>query len=165
MRTLPWLALTLAGTIACDEPKPSPPPRPSVTAARRTSAAVEIRTVAKTGSLSEVFEREAEDAKRSGRTLLVYVGAPWCEPCQHFKTAVKRGDLDTEFPGLRLLELDRDVDEARLAEAGCLSRLIPLLARPVAGRCSATARMEGSIKGPGAVAEMTPRLRTLLATP
>ncbi len=77
-------------------------------------------------------------------------------------TAALAGQLDTTFPRLRLIEFDYDRDSARLNAAGCLSRLIPLFAKPDAdGRCS-TARIEGSIKGEGAVAEITPRLLQLL---
>ncbi len=109
-----------------------------------------------------VIAREAERARADGRQLVVYVGAEWCEPCQHFKRAAKDGRLDAVFPGLRVLEFDRDRDEARLGRAGCLSRLIPLFAVPDAqGRCS-DRRMEGSIKGPGAVDEIKPRLAGIL---
>ena len=141
------------------------PPKARAPAPTAKDPAIELKPVPPEGDLTQLLEAEQQRARAEGRTLLVYVGAPWCEPCQHFKTAVKRGDLDARFPKLRLLELDRDQDEERLAAAGCLSRMIPLLARVEGGRCSETARMEGSIKGTGAVAEMTPRLEALLARP
>ena len=93
------------------------------------------------------------------------VGAEWCEPCRRFHAAVAEGRLDAVFPGLVFLELDLDRDGARLLEDGYGSRLIPLFALPGPdGRASAdpTQRFEGSIKGEGAVDEITPRLRRLL---
>ena len=95
----------------------------------------------------------------------LYVGAPWCEPCVRFHDAAAAGKLDRDFPDLRLLELDRDRDQAELGKAGCLSQMIPLFARPTPeGRCSERS-IEGSIKGDGAVAELTPRLQALLRRP
>ena len=108
-----------------------------------------------------IVKREREAA--AGRTVLVYVGAPWCEPCTHFHDAAARGELDAELPGLTLIEFDRDRDEKRLGDARCLSRLIPLFAVPDAdGDCS-DRQVTGSIKGPGAVANLTPRVKALLA--
>jgi len=125
-------------------------------------AQVEIVSAPDREPATEIIRRENERAQSDGRQLIVYVGAPWCEPCVRFHDAAKKGLLNTTFPKLRLLEFDRDRDEARLAEAGCISRLIPLFARASSdGRCS-DRRMEGSIKGEGAVAEITPRLQELL---
>ncbi len=113
--------------------------------------------------LQAIVVRERERAEREGRDLLIYVGATWCEPCTRFHEAALRGELDATFPGLRLLELDRDRDEARLEAAGCITRLIPLFARPSAdGGCDLARSMSGSIKGPGAVANIAPRLSALL---
>lgn len=105
---------------------------------------------------------ERERALREGRDLLVYVGAPWCEPCTRFHKAVEAGQLDAVFPTLRLLEFDLERDEARLAAAGYASKMIPLFAVPAPGGEASPLRIEGSIKGDGAVAEITPRLRALL---
>jgi thiol-disulfide isomerase/thioredoxin len=113
--------------------------------------------------LSSIVLREQARAAGERRDVVIYVGAPWCEPCQRFHDAAARGELDAQFPTLRLLELDRDRDEKRLAAAGCLTSMIPLFAKPTAdGRCDADKRMMGSIKGPGAVADIAPRLRRLL---
>lgn len=107
--------------------------------------------------------REAERARGAGRTLLVYLGAPWCEPCVRFHDAAKAGSLDAELPGLTLLEFDHDRDSERLQAAGYAWRYVPLFAKPGAdGRASGRA-VEGSIKGEGAVAQIVPRLRGLLA--
>jgi hypothetical protein len=113
-----------------------------------------------------VVKRELLRAQNDGRKLLVYVGAPWCEPCTRFHDAAAAGRLDAVFPGLRLLEFDHDRDAERLARAGCVSAMIPLFARPEPdGRCSQTARIQGSIKGDGAVSEIKPRLTALLSSP
>lgn len=148
--------LVLLASSACDDPPPKPEPRqppPGKVELVQTSAGADARAT---------IEREAARAQRDGKKLVVYVGAPWCEPCVRFHDAAAAGRLDQTFPELRLLEFDRDRDEAELGKAGCLSRLIPLFARPSPeGRCSER-RIEGSIKGEGAVAEITPRLRGLL---
>lgn len=113
--------------------------------------------------LDVIVKREQQRALRDRRDLLIYVGAPWCEPCTRFHDAAKRGELDAVFPTLRLLELDRDKDEERLRAAGCLTKMIPLFAVPTAnGGCDLDRSITGSIKGPGAVANITPRLKRLL---
>lgn len=104
------------------------------------------------------------EARATGKrkTAMIYVGAPWCEPCVRFHDAVKRGELDAALPGVVLFEFDHDRDEAALAAMGCTSKLVPLFALPDgSGNCSAK-RTEGGIKGDGAVAFMTPRIRALL---
>lgn len=98
----------------------------------------------------------------AGEELIVYVGAHWCEPCQYFHTAVDEGQLDAVFPGLRLLEFDLDEDRERLAEAGYASRMIPLFAVPGPDGRAGPRRMQGGIKGPGAVEHIRPRLSALL---
>lgn len=110
-----------------------------------------------------VVQAEIERAGREGRDLVVYVGARWCEPCTRFHDAIQAGSLDTAFPTLRLLEFDLDRDEARLRSAGYASRMIPLFVIPAPTGEASPLRMEGSIKGEGAVPEIAPRLRALLA--
>jgi thiol-disulfide isomerase/thioredoxin len=144
---------------SCDsEPAAKPTPEPA-----RGPSKVEI--IAAPGGSEEatvVIQRESARVKEQGRTLVVYVGAEWCEPCKRFHEAAAAGQLDKDFPTLTLLEFDHDRDEARLLRAGCKSQLIPLFARPDdQGRCSAR-RLEGSIKGPGAVDEIKPRLAAIL---
>ena len=62
-----------------------------------------------------------------------------------------------------LLEFDADLDQARLEAAGYTSQMIPLFMRPAADGQASGRQIQGSIKGPGAVAEITPRLRRLIA--
>ena len=79
-----------------------------------------------------------------------------------FKTALKSGQLDGAFPNLRLLDFDRSRDEKRLEKAGYLSRLLPLFAIPDKSGKASGKQIEGSIKGPGAIGNIVPRLRRLL---
>ena len=115
------------------------------------------------GELQAAVRREVTRAKADGRDLLVYVGATWCEPCQRFHKAAAAGELDKVFPTLRLIEFDLDRDRERLDKAGYRSRMIPLFAVPSADGTGSGQQIEGSIKGPGAVDEITPKLRGLLA--
>ena len=110
-----------------------------------------------------VVQRELARAKKDDKDLLVYVGATWCEPCQRLHEAVVAGQLDKDFPGLRLLEFDADRDDQRLSEAGYRSGMMPLLARVGADGRATGRQIEGSIKGPGAVDQIIPRLTALLA--
>ena len=104
--------------------------------------------------------RQASSAEH--RTLLVYAGATWCEPCRHFHEAVEAGKLDAEFGTLDFLAFDVDRDNERLAFANYNTGMIPLLAVPDEHGRGNERFMSGSIKGDGAVAEMTPRLKALL---
>ena len=108
------------------------------------------------------FVAEAILSAPAAKTI-VYVGATWCEPCQRFHAALQSGALDAQLPGVRFIEYDLDRSKAELADAGYVSRLIPLFALPEAdGRCSAR-KLEGSIKGESAVeSNILPRLATLL---
>jgi thiol-disulfide isomerase/thioredoxin len=123
-----------------------------------------VRVPATTEPLPHLFQRELARARADGRDLVIYVGATWCEPCRYFHDAVDRGELDATFPSLRLLELDLDRDRTRLDQAGCASNVIPLFSRPTeAGTCDPNHRVMGSIKGPGAVDNLVPRLKKMLA--
>jgi thiol-disulfide isomerase/thioredoxin len=140
-----------SGTSAQAEPSPAKKALPVETQA------------APAGEVQELVRAEVARAKGEGRRLLVYVGASWCEPCQRFHDAARAGELDAAFPGLRLLEFDLDRDKERLERAGYSSRMIPLFALPRADGMASGEQLEGSIKGPGAVDQISPRLRTLLA--
>lgn len=104
-------------------------------------------------------------AEQDHRRLLVYVGAKWCEPCRRFHEAAERGELGGRFGELRLYEFDLDRDAPRLARAGYNPRLIPLFALPAADGRASGRQIEGSIKGDGAVANISPRLAALLDSP
>lgn len=110
-----------------------------------------------------VVRREAERARGAGRALVVYLGAPWCEPCQRFHDAAKAGALDAELPTLTVLEFDHDRDADRLRAAGYDWHYVPLFARPGPDGRASGRSIEGAVKGEGAVAYILPRLRGLIA--
>jgi thiol-disulfide isomerase/thioredoxin len=118
--------------------------------------------VAPPGDVAQLVIKELQSGARTGQQVLVYVGATWCEPCQRFHAAVEAGELDRQFPNLRLITFDLDRDGERLATAGYVSQYIPLFALPGPdGRASAR-KVEGSVKGDSAVAQIAPRLQALL---
>ena len=108
------------------------------------------------------IKAELARADREGKQLVIYIGAEWCEPCQHFHRAVERGELDKELANVRFLDFDFDKHGALLDQAGCQSKLIPLFARPTPdGKCG-DKRTEGGVKGSGAVGDLMPRLKQIL---
>jgi thiol-disulfide isomerase/thioredoxin len=115
------------------------------------------------GEVPSIVRTEAQRASAAGRQLVVYVGATWCEPCQRFHRAMEHGDLDSALPRLTLLEFDSDQDGERLRQAGYSSRFIPLFALPKADGTASDKRVEGGIKGDGAVSFVTNKLKDLLA--
>ncbi|MFT3774194.1 MAG: thioredoxin [Minicystis sp.] len=153
--------VAIAGSGGCKAEEPPVHKEPATEAKK----ALPVETVAAPadGDVQEIVRQELSKAKGEGRRLLVYVGAKWCEPCQRFHDAAKAGQLDGRFPGLRLLEFDLDRDRDRLEKAGYASRMIPLFALPRADGTGSGEQIEGSIKGAGAVDQITPRLRALLA--
>jgi hypothetical protein len=117
---------------------------------------------APSGAVADVVRAALARAAAERRRLVVYVGATWCEPCQRFHQAAAAGELDATFGDLTLLEFDADRDHGRLAEAGYTSKYIPLFVLPNADGTSSSQQIEGSVKGDGAVREITPRLKGLL---
>jgi thiol-disulfide isomerase/thioredoxin len=151
-------AALLLGGCKVDEPAPLPAPdRPA-----RARPAVDV-VAAPAGDVAATVQRELTRAKAEGKRLVVYVGATWCEPCQYFHDAAQRGELDSVFPDLRLLEFDLDRDQEALTRAGYASKMIPLFALPKDDGTGSGQQIEGSIKGAGAVGQITPRLKALLA--
>jgi thiol-disulfide isomerase/thioredoxin len=169
--TRPWLArflvlVTLAGAGACTVETPAggaagragadaPPP---ATARPRPEL-----VPAGAGNVDAVVRQALTAATAEGRRLVVYVGASWCEPCEAFHLAVERGELDQALAGVRFLEFDADRDGARLEAAGYGGRLIPRFVLPGADGHGSAQRMEGGIKGEGAVHNIMGRLGPLLA--
>jgi thiol-disulfide isomerase/thioredoxin len=107
------------------------------------------------------FVAEAQLAAGDAR-VVVYVGASWCEPCQHFHRALEAGELDDALRGVRFVEYDSDTAKAQLEAAGYRSKLIPLFALPADDGRASGRMQEGSIKGEGAVQNILPRLRGML---
>jgi thiol:disulfide interchange protein len=160
MRTPRWrLALLAAASLvaACSKEEAA---KPEPTAAKAASPVEIVKTTG--ADVAETVRREVARARADKREVLVYVGAAWCEPCQYFHNAAAAGELDSAFPGLRLVEFDLDRDREALARAGYGSQMIPLFALPREDGSGSGEQIEGSIKGPGAVAQITPRLKALL---
>lgn len=111
--------------------------------------------------LATAVAERSKSSRDLGRTLLVYVGASWCEPCKRFHEAAEKGQLDAELGDLDFLVFDADVDGERLLLAGYESQFVPLLVVPGPDGKASTSRMEGSVKE-GAVSDIVPRLKQLL---
>ncbi|HEX4458087.1 MAG TPA: thioredoxin family protein [Polyangia bacterium] len=154
------LALTLAATAVSCNPTSS---GKSKTAAKAPANAHVEFVAAPEGDVAALVLRELDKAKHDGKRVLVYEGATWCEPCRRFHEAAAAGRLDAELSTLRLIEFDADRDNERLAVAGYVSRFIPMFALPKPDGNFSGRLIEGSVKGDGAVDEMVPRLRGLLA--
>lgn len=158
---LAGVALAL-GLLGCrDEPVRADPGGEGGTAAPQGGPRV-VFVKAPTGDVVTAVKKAQADAQAAGQRLVVYVGAPWCEPCRHFHAAAEAGKLDAKLPRLRLLEFDLDQDEPRLAEAGFVTKYIPLFALAGPDGRSTGKQIAGSIKGDGAADEITPRLLQLL---
>lgn len=171
-----WLAIVLVGcspgaattraedrtppAAAAPNLNPTPIAEPPASAAE---APPELRPAPAEGSVAAIVEGELAAARTDGRSLVVVVGATWCEPCVAFHDALVGGALDRPLAGVRFLEFDLDRDRTRLEEAGYTSRLIPLFVLPGDDGRATARRIEGGIKGDGAVDHILRRLQPLLA--
>jgi thiol-disulfide isomerase/thioredoxin len=164
-RTAFALALTLAGAAGCKSKADlAPAPGPGIAATTTAAPTGKVRVVeSREGAVESVVRDALAGARAEGRTLIVYVGATWCEPCQKFHRAAERGELDATFPRLTLLEFDLDRDRERLAAAGYVSKYIPLFALPGPDGAASGKQIEGGIKGDGAVGYISQRLEAMLS--
>lgn len=122
------------------------------------------------GTSVEPFIKSQLEAASRGRAngtgytqVVVYVGATWCDPCQRFHQAVTAGQLDEQLRGVSFVEFDLDQDRDALLSAGYGSQMIPLFALPEESGRGGDRRISGGISGPGATANIAPRLKQLLA--
>lgn len=122
-----------------------------------------VKATAAGAVLAELVQESRRKADAEGRRLVVYVGAPWCEPCQRFHEAVEAGKLDAELAGVRFLEFDADEDRDALRDGGYGGRLIPRFALPGPDGRGTDAKVEGGSKGDAAVTDIVEKLRPLLA--
>ena len=113
--------------------------------------------------LEQFVQQHVEEADASGKRVIVYVGASWCEPCKRFHKALESGQLDEALAGTQFLEFDADDDRGELKAAGYVSKFIPLFSVPDQSGHASGRAIEGSIKGENAVREnLVPRLLALL---
>ncbi len=158
----------VAALVACkvQEDSPSPPTassaNPAGTAVPVAASHVKVVHAPLQGDVAEIVRGELGRSQGEGRKVVVYVGATWCEPCQRFHHAVERGELDSTFPDLTLVDFDLDRDGERLATADYVSRYIPLLALPKPDGRASGQQVEGGVKGDEAVAYVSGRLKGLL---
>lgn len=160
------LVMLLVGGPACSADAPATGSTPRSGSAAEGTAATRSRPsfVPAGEGDAEAVVRQALDAAAAERDrVVVYVGASWCEPCEAFHHAVERGELDDALAGVRFVEFDSDRDGGRLQAAGYGGRLIPRFVVPEADGRGSEQRMEGGIKGDGAVEHIMARLRPLLA--
>lgn len=108
--------------------------------------------------------KAAITAAGAERKVLVYVGAEWCEPCTRFHEAVEAGQLDDALLGVQFVEFDSDHDRDRLEAGGYDGELIPRFVVPVDDGTPSDQRIEGGIKGEGAVEHIMARLAPLVAS-
>jgi thiol-disulfide isomerase/thioredoxin len=177
MIRLPY-ALCLLSLLACSPtpeapeglkaPPPTVPravPTPPPLAVEVPTRAPEVRAVPHTleSTVQAHVVSELAEAKADGRQLVVYVGAPWCEPCRRFHDAVVAGELNAPLDGVRFLEFDHDAHQDGLKSAGYLRRFVPLFAIPKPDGAASKRLHQGAIKGPGAVDFILPHLTTLLS--
>ena len=157
--------LLLLSLPACKSSIPAPAPAVSAEPAR-TAAPSRPQIVdgpANVDSVAPFIHAQIASAKRAHQRVLVYVGATWCEPCQRFHKALASGQLDKQLAGIRFVEFDLDQSGKALSRDGYTSNYIPLFAVPAEDGRDSGRQIAGSIKGPGAVDQIMPRLRGLLA--
>lgn len=139
---------------ACEQNPSSSPPPPK--------GHLEFVVAPMGGDIRQNIVNAMAQAAKDKKQFIVYEGATWCEPCRHFHDAATSGQLDAAFPNLRVLAFDEDQDGDALVNLHYTSELIPLFAIPNPDGTSSGKQIEGSIKGDGAVADITPRLQKLL---
>lgn len=115
------------------------------------------------GEVAPMVLRQLARSGPEKRRVMVYVGATWCEPCRAFHEAVERGELTGKLGGVDLIAFDADMDAERLLMSGYESQFIPSFTVPNADGRASTKHTEGSVKGGGAVNDLVPRLKTMLA--
>jgi thiol-disulfide isomerase/thioredoxin len=162
MLRAPWVTLGVLLLGCRMDAGENPPGAPEASAPKVSNDHV-VAVHPTAGEVPPIVRAEAQKASLAGRQLVVYVGATWCEPCQRFHRAMEHGDLDSVLPNLTLLEFDSDQDGERLRQAGYASKFIPLFALPKADGTASDKRVEGGIKGDGAVSFVTNKLKGLLA--
>jgi hypothetical protein len=171
MRRLVFLLLMACRTsesIESDPPQQKPtqqvaPPAPTAPTIAVGAKARGIEMIpAPPGDVAAIVKAARTSARAHGRALMVYIGAKWCEPCQRFHHAADEGKLDDKFPTLTLLVFDLDADGDRLKRAQFAPGYIPYFGIPGEDGHATSNATEGSIKGEGAIENISPRLEELV---
>jgi thiol-disulfide isomerase/thioredoxin len=151
------------GGCSTEPKKDEPPPRATALPSPVPVSRPEIATPP-TGTTDGPAYLRAEllRARNEGRTLLVDVGAPWCEPCRRFHAALESGELDRDLPNVRFVELDVEKHRALVEGIGCRSKLVPLFARVTDDGMCSDQRREGAVKGDRAVRFLLSRVKELV---
>ncbi|MCR9162669.1 MAG: TlpA family protein disulfide reductase [Nannocystaceae bacterium] len=161
MRCAPWILCTLL--LGCSG-KPSEPASEASRQVAEASKVAKPRFVPAAEGADVAAEVRNVVAASADETVVVYVGASWCGPCQAFHAALERGELDEALAGVKFLEYDADRDRERLEVAGYGGRLIPRFAMPGPDGKFGGQKIEGGIKGDGAVEHIMKRLLPLLGS-
>lgn len=158
------LALPVLAACKSSDPAPAPaPPAASAEPAQTTAPPQIVEGPRNVDSVAPFIHAQVLGARRARQRVVVYVGATWCEPCQRFHEALAAGQLDKQLAGVRFVDFDLDQNGKALARDGYRSSYIPLFAVPAEDGRDSGRQIAGSIKGPGAVDQIMPRLRRLLA--
>jgi thiol-disulfide isomerase/thioredoxin len=154
------VAICAAVTLHCSRAPAEPAPIAAATATLAPARSGKITFV----HPGEGDARAAIAAASDGNPddALVYIGAPWCEPCKRFHAAALAGELDSQLGPLRLIEFNAEVDAERLASAGYAPTYVPFFSAFTKNGNPTTRNIEGSVKGPDAPRDLTRRLRILL---
>jgi len=130
-------------TFACERPSTGPLAQPSSSSTAVAVATVQasapsqvprpagkLRVIEAPGDVdaASLIRTERLRAKAEGKSLVVYAGASWCEPCRKFHELAKSGSIDAELGNITLLHFDATRDEDRLAAAGYRYKFIPFFA-------------------------------------
>jgi thiol-disulfide isomerase/thioredoxin len=154
--------IAVSGCKTGEEPKPDPTTMKSSAPLVVAPPGLRFVKIGAGPDASPLIKAEADKAQAEGRSAVVYIGASkWCEPCQRFHEAAKKGELDKEFPKLNVIEFDLDEDRDRIVKAGYTSTLIPLFVIPGPDGRATDKRFEGGVKGDRAVADLTRKLHKL----
>lgn len=159
MRCAPWIPCLLLLGCSGKAPDAAPEAAPQVAATPKVSKPRFVPAAEGADVADEVRNVVAASADEK---VIVYVGASWCGPCQAFHAALERGELDEALEGVKFLEYDADRDRERLELAGYGGRLIPRFAMPGPDGKFGGEKIEGGIKGDGAVEHIMKRLLPLL---
>jgi thiol-disulfide isomerase/thioredoxin len=144
----------------------SPPPSPTLNPKDNGQAALEWVVINDVSNVAKTVKNELKQAAQDKKTLVVYVGATWCVPCQEFYKASLEPDFGRELSGIRLIKFDLDRHQTLLTRADYGSELIPLFVVPDAEGRGTDQRFYGTqYKGQEGAHDLKKRLLALTASP